>query len=232
MKYLKNIRQEGEGLELLQSLENGSATLVFLDPQYEKADSVLWAKNWPVQGQTEYQVSAFLKEINRVLKPSGFCLLWVNKGFLSTDRLPAWLLTAPKLKVVDFLVWDKDFLGTGFYFRSRAEYAFLLQKKPVNRKKFTSRIIPSIWEERKLFPSQKRHPFEKPIGLTKAIILATTQENDLIVDPCAGSFVVLDVCQQTNRDFIGADLTFKDLQEYKESLKTEKKIESDSFNSS
>jgi DNA modification methylase len=34
-----------------------------------------------------------------------------------------------------------------------------------------------------------------------------------VVDPCAGSFVVLDACLATNRNFLGVDLTFNELQE-------------------
>ena len=43
-KYLKNTRQEGEALEMLSELENNSTSLVFFDPQYEKAGTVLASK--------------------------------------------------------------------------------------------------------------------------------------------------------------------------------------------
>jgi DNA modification methylase len=43
---------------------------------------------------------------------------------------------------------------------------------------------------------------------------ATTNQGDLIVDPCAGSFVVLEVCQEANREFIGVDLTYNELLEF------------------
>ncbi|MEG7979298.1 MAG: hypothetical protein NY202_05435 [Mollicutes bacterium UO1] len=54
--------------------------------------------------QSEYQIIQIIKEINRVLKPSAFCLLWANKAILKTDRVSTWLLQAPKLKLVDLLV--------------------------------------------------------------------------------------------------------------------------------
>jgi len=50
--------------------------------------------------------------------------------------------------------------------------------------------------------------------LIKALIVATTQEGDLVVDPCAGSFVVLEVCQELKRDYLGVDLTFKEMQNF------------------
>ena len=66
-----------------------------------------------------------------------------------------------------------------------------------------------------MVPSSKRkHPHQKPRELIKSLILATTQEGDLIVDPCAGSFVVLEVCQELNRKFFGCDLTFNEMENF------------------
>jgi len=44
-QYLKNIKQEGEGLELLKQLEDKSVALVFFDPQYEKVGDVSRVKD-------------------------------------------------------------------------------------------------------------------------------------------------------------------------------------------
>jgi hypothetical protein len=47
------------------------------------------------------------------------------------------------------------------------------------------------------------------------LVEATTQEKELVVDPCAGSFIVLEVCQEIGREFFGVDLTYNELLEYK-----------------
>ena len=73
-EYLLNTKQAGEALELLKSLENNSADLVFLDPQYEKVGTVL-KRDYPLSYTSDYQVLRILEQINRVLKPSSFCLL-------------------------------------------------------------------------------------------------------------------------------------------------------------
>ena len=215
-KYQPSIKQEGEGLELVQSLENKSVALACFDPQYEKVGDVSRVKDWPLHYQSEYQIIQIIKEINRALKPSAFCLLWINKEILKTDRVSTWLLQAPKLKLVDLLVWSKDHFGFGSYFRNKGEYAFLLQKMPTNSKKFTNRAFPNIWKEGSVSDKQRKHPHQKPFFLLRSLIEATTQENDLIVDPCAGSFVVLEVCQELNREFLGCDLTFKELKEFQQ----------------
>ena len=73
-RYLLNTKQQGEALELLNSCENDSASLVFLDPQYEPVKNVL-SVNYPLYSQSDYQILRVLEQIERVLKPSAFCLL-------------------------------------------------------------------------------------------------------------------------------------------------------------
>jgi len=73
-QYLPNTKQAGEALELLSSLESNWVSLVFLDPQYEKVSAVLDV-NYPLVYTTDYQILRILEQIERVLKPSAFCLL-------------------------------------------------------------------------------------------------------------------------------------------------------------
>jgi site-specific DNA-methyltransferase (adenine-specific) len=63
--------------------------------------------------------------------------------------------------------------------------------------------------------SKRKHPHQKPYGLIKALIEATTEKGELIVDPCAGSFVVLEVCRELEREFLGCDLTFKEMEKFR-----------------
>lgn len=73
-KFSLNTKQSGEALELLSSLESDSVSLVFLDPQYEPVRNVLSA-NYPLYSQSDYQILRILEQIERILKPSAFCLL-------------------------------------------------------------------------------------------------------------------------------------------------------------
>jgi len=67
--------------------------------------------------------------------------------------------------------------------RSNAEFCFLLQKYPTTGKKFTNRSFGTVWEENSLPTNQRKHPHQKPKELIRALIVATTQEKDLVVDP-------------------------------------------------
>ena len=65
--------------------------------------------------------------------------------------------------------------------------------------------IPSRWSEK---VDRKLHPHIKPIGLITRLIAATTMPGDLVVDPAAGSFVVMTAAHQIGRQFIGCDLAY------------------------
>ena len=99
--------------------------------------------------------------------------------------------------------------------RSNAEFCFLIQKYPQKGKVFKNRSFGNVWEEAVLPPSKRRHPHQKPRELIKALIIATTNPGDLIIDPCAGSFIVLEVCQELKREFCGVDLTFKEMEKFR-----------------
>ena len=75
-------------------------------------------------------------------------------------------------------------------------------------KNWTDHRIREIWVEkiaRDLYP-HKLYPHIKPIGLITRLIGAVTHPGDLVVDPAAGSFVVLHAARQLGRNFIGCDL--------------------------
>ena len=74
VNYQLNVKQTGEGLELLSSLGDNSVSLVFFDPQYEAVSKVLHLA-YPLSAQSDYQILRMMEQIERVLKPSGFCLL-------------------------------------------------------------------------------------------------------------------------------------------------------------
>jgi site-specific DNA-methyltransferase (adenine-specific) len=212
-KYQLNTKQEGEGWQMLRSLVDNSVDLVILDPQYQTSKGVSWTK-YPTRMQEDYEIMEMIKEINRVLKPNGFCLLWVNKTILSKGKVALWLIGANKLKNVDLLTWHKGRIALGHRFRNISEFAFLLQKEPANTKSFSVKNIPNVWTEPEIPISQRQHPHQKPRELLKQLILATTPEQGLVVDPCAGSFLALAICQELNRNFLGVDLTYPQVQDF------------------
>ena len=70
-----------------------------------------------------------------------------------------------------------------------------------------------VWTTSLTKPSEKKqgkHPTQKPLEILERIILASTTENDLILDPFCGSSTTGIAANKLNRKFIGID----NLQEY------------------
>lgn len=67
----------------------------------------------------------------------------------------------------------------------------------------------SVWaintpkKEEKIFG---KHPTQKSLDLLKRIIIASTNEGDLILDPFAGSCTTGVACKMYNRSFVGVDI--------------------------
>ena len=50
-----------------------------------------------------------------------------------------------------------------------------------------------------------RHPTQKPVYLIERILLASTKENDVILDPFCGSSTTGVACKRLKRNYIGID---------------------------
>jgi site-specific DNA-methyltransferase (adenine-specific) len=206
-----NKKIQEDGLILMGKLEDNYASAVFFDPQYRGVlDKLKYGNEGKSRGKkrcelkqmTEDIILKFLKEINRVLKPSGHLFLWVDKFHLC-EGVKSWLDNT-ELEIVDMLVWDKQRMGMGYRTRRQCEFCIIIQKKPKRAKGvWTNHSVRDIWQEKIV---DKKHTHQKPIKLIEELIKATTIEKDVVLDPCAGSFVVLDACQNTSRLFIGCDL--------------------------
>ena len=211
--YLSNFRNMADGIELMATLSDKTIKAAFFDPQYRGVlDKMKYGNEGARQkGRVELPqmddetIRAFIQEINRLLMPSGHLFLWVDKFHLCQGIWP-WL-AGTDLNIVDLIVWDKGQIGMGYRTRRKSEYLMVLQKDPVRAKGcWSSHSIPDVWLEK----IKKVHPHSKPIELQKALILATTNEEDWVLDPAAGGFSVLNACQMSGRNFIGGDLVFGD----------------------
>ena len=52
----------------------------------------------------------------------------------------------------------------------------------------------------------KKHPHRKPLELQKILIEAVSNKGDIIADPAAGSYSVLEACLLSQRNFLGCDI--------------------------
>jgi site-specific DNA-methyltransferase (adenine-specific) len=91
--------------------------------------------------------------------------------------------------------------------RRRGDYLLVLQKPPIKAgATWRDHGIPNRWTEK---TDRHIHPHIKPTGLIARLIGATTQPGDMIIDPAAGSFIVMKAAHQLGRNFIGCDLNYR-----------------------
>lgn len=62
----------------------------------------------------------------------------------------------------------------------------------------------NVWD----FPigRSKRHPTEKPLKLFEYLIESSTNEGDIVLDPCIGSGTTAEACINLNRKYIGYEI--------------------------
>ena len=208
--FTLNIAQRGDALALLRSLTDGCTPLGFFDPQFRE---LLDRQKYGNEGERQSAraklpamspdyIDAVCIEFARVLKPSGYLMRWTDKYCLCQGhhlRIPS-----DVFKIVDLIDTDIGRIGQGARARYRGDHLLVTQKPPTRaRATWRDHGIPDRWAEK---VDRRLHPHVKPIGLIRRLIGAVTQPGDLIVDPAAGSFVVMHAAHELGRNFIGCDL--------------------------
>lgn len=210
MKY--NQRQQMDGVGMLASLDAEAAALVFFDPQYRAVlDRMAYGNEGARQkGRARLPhmntdtIKLFMGEIERTLKASGYVLLWADKFSIVESIWRTWLPAGTSLRSVDMVCWNKARIGMGRRLRNQVEFCVVLQKEPVRAKgTWTDHTLGDCWLEG---ADRAIHPHAKPLQLIQRIIRATTRRGDLVVDPAAGGYCVLEACRATGRQFLGCDL--------------------------
>ena len=214
--YGENQRNLADGLKLLKEINDNTVQAAFFDPQYRGIlDKQKYGNEGMSRGKARCSlqqmsvdtIKQFINEIERVLVKSGHLFLWVSKYTLCSGEIRDWFDNHTQLSLVDMIVWDKVSFGMGSRSRSQSEYLVAFQKPPVRAKGcWTDHSIPDVWPEK----VKKVHPHSKPIELQKRLIEATTKARDVVIDPAAGGFSVLEACMASGRNFIGCDIEFGD----------------------
>ncbi len=208
-----NQKNKYNRIDLLDNLKENSVKVFFFDPQYRGILNKLSYGNEGVSRgrarsslpqMSEVLIYEFISKIEKVLMPSGYLFLWVDKFHL-VEGVSSWFGDISTLSLVDMITWNKEKMGMGYRTRRQSEYLVIIQKEPKKAKStWTIHNIPDIWSEK----VEKRHPHSKPINLQKKLIEATTCEGDIVCDPASGGYSVLECCKELNRTFIGCDLVF------------------------
>lgn len=226
----------GDSFKELKSIDEKSIDMVFADPPYflsgdgitcsgGKMVSVnkgYWDKKISVKEKHEFN-KKWIKECKRILKDNG--TIWIS-GTLHNIYSIGVVLEEEGFKIINNITWRKLNPPPNISCRAftHSTETIVWAKKDIknNKHKFNyndmkelngGKQMKDVWEMSLTKPSEKKHgkhPTQKPIALLERIILASTNEGDLILDPFNGSGTTGIVAHMLNRRYIGID----NVQEY------------------
>jgi len=227
---------QGNSLELLDAIyarygDEGRFDCIFADPPYflsnggitchagkmVKVDKGDWDKSRGPELNHEFN-KEWLKRCQRVLKPNG--TIWIS-GTHHVIFSIGYAMQELGFKILNDIAWEKPNPPPNLscrYFTHSTETILWAAKSRESRHTFNYHVIrqiaggkqmKTVWtmsapkNEEKAFG---KHPTQKPIALVERCILASTKENDLILDPFLGGGTTAVACIRLNRRFIGIEL--------------------------
>ncbi|CAG1065040.1 Modification methylase DpnIIB [uncultured bacterium] len=191
-----------------------------------------WDVSKGVKENHEFNLE-WLKACQRVLKPNG--TIWVSGtthiiysigfamqelGFkILNDIIWYKRNAAPNLSCryfthsTEIVLWAAKDKKSKHYFNYPLMKAFNKGKQMRNLWQLTeneeAQTVDNVWTISSPPPIEKRfgkHPTQKPLELLKRIVLASTKENDLVLDPFCGSSTTGITSLLLNRKYVGIDL--------------------------
>lgn len=213
----------------IKEIDDNSVNTIITSPPYnkkglsgnKKIGNQIWNKfniNYENYGdempEEDYQkwMIEILNECYRVLAKNG-SMFFNHKPRRNKNicHLPTDFINKSKFNIYQVIIWNRknspnirnDILVPC------TEYIYWLSKeKPkVFRNNLEDKYKSEVWEM--TVERQKLHPAPFPSQLPKNCILLTTEENDLVLDPFAGTGTTLKEAEKLNRKSIGFELTEK-----------------------
>ncbi len=149
----------------------------------------------------------WIKECKRILKPEG--TIWIS-GTLHSIYKCGYLLQKLKFHILNDISWFKPNaapnLSCTVFAHSHETLLWARKDKkarntfnykqmktgdfPEDKMKALNKQMRSVWSIPTPKPKEKefgKHPTQKPLALLKRVVLASTKENDIILDPFNGS---------------------------------------------
>ncbi len=225
----------GDCIEAMRSLPSASVDCVFADPPYNlqlggdlarpdgsAVDAVTdhWDQFESFKAYDDF-TRAWLAEARRVLKPDGS--LWVIGSYHNIYRVGA-ILQDLGFWILNDIVWRKtnpmpNFKGTRFTnahetllwasMGEKAKYHFNYRAMKTLNDELQMRsdwLLPICsGPERLKEGGHKVHPTQKPEALLYRVLLATTEQGDVVLDPFFGTGTTGAVAKRLGRHWIGCE---------------------------
>jgi site-specific DNA-methyltransferase (adenine-specific) len=226
---------QGDSLELLALLPESSVDLIFADPPYFLSNGGItchagkmvsvnkgaWDKSQGPAANHEFNRS-WLAACQRILKPNGS--LWVS-GTAHVIHSVGFAMQQLGFKLLNDISWVKPNPPPNLscrYFTHSTETIIWAARDKKSRHTFNYKLMKetnrgkqmkSVWEHIKPPETwEKRfgkHPTQKPLALLERILLASSHEGDLVLDPFSGSGTTALAALRTRRSAIALELSYE-----------------------
>ena len=223
---------QGDCLELMKNIPDGSVDLVLCDLPYKETGNK-WDKSFPL--------ADVCKEYERIIKEDGAIVLTgtFRFGVQLFNLMPHlykydWVwekdngTNAPNVNLQPFRIHENIYVfGKGRvtngkrtpmkYFPQKTDGKPYCQKSGRMSENWKGGLGTVITDNKdgKRYPKTIQkfcrdkgglHPTQKPVALLEYLIKTYTNENDVVLDNCMGSGSTGVACINTNRNFIGIEL--------------------------
>ncbi len=220
----------GDCLELMPAIPDESVDVVFADPPYFLSNDGItchagrmvsvnkgkWDKSQGPLTDHEFCLR-WLAECRRIVKPTGS--VWVS-GTMHIIHSVGFAMQRLGYKLLNDITWVKPNPPPNLscrYFTHATETVIWARKSEKARHKFNYQLMKalnggkqmkSVWEigapakDEKVFG---KHPTQKPVALLERIIAASSDENELVLDPFSGSGTTGIAAAKARRLFVGME---------------------------
>ena len=222
----------GDSLKELKKIEPKSIDMIFADPPYFLSGDGIscssgkmvsvnkgkWDKKINIKEKHNFN-RKWIRLCKEVLKDDG--TIWIS-GTMHNIYSIGMALEQEGFKIINNITWKKLNPPPNISCRAfvHSTETILWAKKDIKKTKHKfnyelmrelngGKQMKDVWETSLTKPSEKKcgkHPTQKPIAILEKIILASTDEGNLILDPFNGSGTTGIVASRLKRKYIGIEL--------------------------
>jgi site-specific DNA-methyltransferase (adenine-specific) len=226
----------GDALKALRQIPDESVDLIFVDPPYNIGKDFAGRKDkWASDEEYLEWCYQWIYLCVQKLKPTGSMYLMTSTQFMPyfdlyvRDKMTilsriVWTYDSSGVQARKF--YGSLYEPILFCVKDKNHYTFnaddiLVEAKTGSQRKLmdyrrtppqpykNEKVPGNVWNFNRVryrMDEYENHPTQKPISLMDRIIRASSNVNDLVLDPFSGSFTTCFVAQQCHRRFIGIEI--------------------------
>lgn len=192
----------GDCLQVMKDIPDKSVDCIITDPpygmKYQSARRTATPQFKKIENDNNIDwFPEFIKECYRVLKDNSHIYIFCNDYNISKFRD---LQEQAGFKNKRTLVWVKNNHTSGDLFGDYANKTEFINYAQKGRRLLNGGRDTNVLNFNRV--SKLEHPTQKPIDLNEYLIKKSTNENDIILDPFAGSGTTGVACKNLNRNYI------------------------------